>query len=1169
MDSILGDMTSFFDKKAEESGNIVCSTVKVAGITDVDDVPVENSKLTLFYNKLEQLNYNLDELKPILECDDSMLILSGAGSGKTTALILKVIRDLIAGETMKSVQVGDSYYMTPANILICTFLRTGAEELQKSFGDWCAKLGVMGIDKENIKFRTIHSEVLDALKGMGMDVKILEDGSSYMRQVMQSYGIRSVLSTGGSVTADEVSDMMLITNYARNRMDNRKYEHSLMADYGLDTMTLDIVLNTYAQHRKASGKMDFEDMQEILLDGLQKYERVREYIASRYDYIYVDEFQDTSQLQYEILKYYFDSAERVLCIGDDDQCIVKGSKVKTLNGIKNIEDVVVGDKVLAGIGHGKSGYGVVEKVRSREISENVYSVKLKSGKELKATGNHIGFARIDYQNCDKHFVYLMHKRGVGYRIGITSGVLSRKNSKKKENGLQIRLNQEKADESWLLCSCNSVDEARYWESYYSCKYGLPQIVFNVYGHNDYHPNFSNDKIVELHKMLNTEEKGEQLLSDMGMYKQYPFRVISQGLKRNKIELTMFGSSDSNSLSHYSELTTSSSNSEYVDIVSKYLSVYKKRTLSNGVSYYNGRYASPYLDKEFKYLRAIKEDCDFNGIVLDSVIYSKFTDEKYSFIPFSHLLPGMSMPVVLDSGEVIEDEIVDVAVENYSGSVYDIDVAGLRNYAVNDILVKNCIYSWRGSDIDIIGTRFEADYKPVVKNLSVNYRCAAKILAPVIPSIEKNKKRHEKKLRAARSGGTVDIYIDEDVNKLIEEVNKDIDRGYSTAILARTNNDLLVPAILLELNSKHNGGGLFSLSKAISLTSRIPKQVFGVMDLLLKRYNSDFEGYLKLFLPKWAHHEATTVANILAMNKRLDLFTIDKQDLVHSVPTLADFVQKLEVAKSNNLVEGYLFLLKLLVAQVYVSKTVYAQRAKDFVFFIQKIIEEHEEVKDMNLEELHTLFTETLPAKFSKRINSKQKSFIKLTTVHEAKGKEWDSVYIWNDFDGCFPNCVGGRELSEDEFEEERRVHYIAWTRARKKLTVFTLGDRMNGGFLKECMFDDYGFDDIMGPDLKSKTVFRPKSEIKVHKLEGKDLARKLLSDYIIKYSGGSVSGQKEGNCNLVIGEYTTDELWAKIESENAVYAYIEMDDVESYFSDFFERLAGDLIGERLDDISNT
>lgn len=800
MDSILGDMTSFFDKKAEESGNIVCSTVKVAGITDVDDVPVENSKLTLFYNKLEQLNYNLDELKPILECDDSMLILSGAGSGKTTALILKVIRDLIAGETMKSVQVGDSYYMTPANILICTFLRTGAEELQKSFGDWCAKLGVMGIDKDNIKFRTIHSEVLDALKGMGMEVKILEDGSSYMRQVMQSYGIRSVLSTGGSVTADEVSDMMLITNYARNRMDNRKYEHSLMADYGLDTMTLDIVLNTYAQHRKASGKMDFEDMQEILLDGLQKYERVREYIASRYDYIYVDEFQDTSQLQYEILKYYFDSAERVLCIGDDDQCI---------------------------------------------------------------------------------------------------------------------------------------------------------------------------------------------------------------------------------------------------------------------------------------------------------------------------------------------------------------------------------YSWRGSDIDIIGTRFEADYKPVVKNLSVNYRCAAKILAPVIPSIEKNKKRHEKKLRAARSGGTVDIYIDEDVNKLIEEVNKDIDRGYSTAILARTNNDLLVPAILLELNSKHNGGGLFSLSKAISLTSRIPKQVFGVMDLLLKRYNSDFEGYLKLFLPKWAHHEATTVANILAMNKRLDLFTIDKQDLVHSVPTLADFIQKLEVAKSNNLVEGYLFLLKLLVAQVYVSKTVYAQRAKDFVFFIQKIIEEHEEVKDMNLEELHTLFTETLPAKFNKRINSKQKSFIKLTTVHEAKGKEWDSVYIWNDFDGCFPNCVGGRELSEDEFEEERRVHYIAWTRARKKLTVFTLGDRMNGGFLKECMFDDYGFDDIMGPDLKSKTVFRPKSEIKVHKLEGKDLARKLLSDYIIKYSGGSVSGQKEGNCNLVIGEYTTDELWAKIESENAVYAYIEMDDVESYFSDFFERLAGDLIGERLDDISNT
>lgn len=953
MDSILGDMTEFFDKKAEESGNIVCSTVPVTGLND-SDTPVENSKLTLFYKKLEQLNYNLDELKPILECDDSMLILSGAGSGKTTALILKVIRDLIAGDTMKTVQVGDSYFMTPANILICTFLRTGAEELQKSFGDWLGKLGIRGIDKENIKFRTIHSEVLDALKGMGMDVKILEDGSSYMRQVMQSYGIRSVLSTGKTVTADEVSDMMLITNYARNRMDNRKYEHSLMSDYGLDTMTLDVILTTYAQHRKASGKMDFEDMQEILLDGLQKYERVREYIASRYDYIYVDEFQDTSQLQYEILKYYFDSAKRVLCIGDDDQCIVKGSKVKTLNGIKNIEDVVVGDKVLSATGHGTVDYMPVNHVSEKIVNEKVYRVTTASGKTVTATGEHTAFVNL----------------GIG--------------------------------------------------AYYS----------------------------------------------------------------------------------------------------------------------------------------------------ENVELRNLTDSSYMMMPFSNLRKGMYMPVEIN-GTLVDDVIVNIEKIDYNGSVYDLSVPDTVNFIVDDVCVHNCIYSWRGSDIDIIGNRFEDDYKPTVKNLSVNYRCAANILAPVIPSIEKNSKRHDKKLRAARSGGTVTIHIDEDVNKLIEEVNKDIDRGYSTAILARTNNDLLVPAILLELNSKHNGGGLFSLSKAISLTSRIPKQVFGVMDLLLKRYTADFESYFKLFLPKYDQREAETLSGILAINKRLDIFSIDKQDLVHSVPNLANFIEKLAQAKEDSPVTAYIHLLNLMSSQVYNGKSVYAQRAKDFVFFIKKIIMEHDEVKDMNLEELHTLFTETLPAKFNKRINSKQRTFIKLTTVHEAKGKEWDSVYIWNDFDGCFPNCVGGRELSPDEFEEERRVHYIAWTRARKKLTVFTLSERMNGGFLKECVFDDYAFEDVMGDDLQSKVVFRRKDVSQPEKLSGKDLARKLLSDYIVKYSGGSVKGSKEGNCNLVIGEYSTDELWNKIESEGAVYAYIEMDDVESYFSDFFERLAGDIIGNRLDDISDT
>ena len=77
------------------------------------------------------------------------------------------------------------------------------------------------------------------------------------------------------------------------------------------------------------------------------------------------------------------------------------------------------------------------------------------------------------------------------------------------------------------------------------------------------------------------------------------------------------------------------------------------------------------------------------------------------------------------------------------------------------------------------------------------------------------------------------------------------------------------------------------------------------------------------------------------------------------------------------------------------------------------------------------------------------SRVKLTTVHEAKGKEWDSVYIWNDNDGVFPAQVGQRGLTPAEYEEERRIHYIAWTRAKEKLVIFA--DKNNcSPFLNEC-----------------------------------------------------------------------------------------------------------------------
>lgn len=742
--SIMTDMANFFNDKLGEEH------VSVSLTSREEEISVQKN-IDNFYKKLQEMGYNLDELKEILDCRESMLILSGAGSGKTTALILKIIRDLISGDLIKTSVINGVKISTQAEILVSTFLKTGAEELQNSFNDWCRKLNLVGVNTNSIHFKTIHSEVYSALKSMGMKIEIINDTGDIIRHIMKKYGIHSVLSNGRNITIDEVADMNCLISYVRNRLDAQRYNHPLMDEYTIDTLQLEALLTNFRLHKMAKGKYDFEDLQETLLDGLRCNPKVVEVIQKKYDFIYVDEFQDTSQLQYEILKYYFSGAKKVLAIGDDDQCI---------------------------------------------------------------------------------------------------------------------------------------------------------------------------------------------------------------------------------------------------------------------------------------------------------------------------------------------------------------------------------YSWRGSDIEIINKKFEEDFKPETKQLTMNYRCSQNILNAVIPSIEQNKVRHPKKLRASREGGIVDVIIDGSINHLMSGVKSDLSKGETVGVIARTNLDLLIPAILLELDERDIA---FGLSKSVSLDNRLPKTIFGMMDLVTKRYTPEFESMLKTFLPKFKHYEVEKLCDVLNINKEKSLFTIPLEDIRHSAPTLFNMIYTMRLNYEVSPKKAYMGILKLLPQEVYGGNSIYAQRARDFVYYIQKIIEEHELVKDMTLEQIDELFNLILPQKLNRRkMTENARLFIKVTTVHEAKGKEWDNVYIWNDIDGCFPSSVGKRELTESEFEEERRVHYIAWTRPKKKLTVYTRSDR-EGGFLQECDLSMSNIVEIHGINSKTKgvsdnqeTQVFQKKEVIEHKT-----FEEVVDDYYKKYMHFTWLAKSEGinldNCDSKLG----------------------------------------------------
>lgn len=1153
---IFDEMSEFFDSKIEEDGGFIAhaeqTNTEVVGAKSLNEVNPLREK---FFSRLEELGYNLDELKDFLDCNDNMLVLSCAGAGKTTGLIFKIIYDLLSGNTMKVIDVPNGYggtnqVVVPCNVLVSTFLKTGAEELESEFKEWCQKLNIVGLNFDCIKFRTLHAEVYDAIRSMGYPLKISTDTNTLLKASMMALNIRSVMSHSNNVTVDEINDIAGICTYARNRLDDKRYEHSLMSDYNLTRFELDLLLNDYKIRRQSAGVVDFEDLQEILYDGLLTNENVRQFIANRYDCIYIDEFQDTSQLQYEIIKYYSAGCRKVVAIGDDDQCLAEGTLVETQLGIKKIEDVVIGDVVKTGIGNSKSDYHIVDMVSRKKVTQKLKQITTASGKVIKGTKDHIGFARLEPES-DVHFVYLMYREDVGFRIGTTRGVRVGARGALR-NGISQRLNQEKASKAWLLKKVDSENDAKYFESLYSYQYGIPQYIFKDNSRADFNMSLDFEKIQQLHRELDSKSRGMKLLQDWGYNYNYPHATAQAKEDRCTLNYTMFTSNqvDKDGI-HKTELSASTKNMEYVEVLKDTIpTTLRKNGLD--VPYYNARSQTSYTDNQVKAIKEIEKGCKDKGINLEVIKTAKLTEEKYSFMPLGNFIVGMKVPICLEDGTVVEDTVVGVEDIDYDGYVYDISVPATRNFVANGIIVHNCIYSWRGSDIDIISHIFERDFKPAIRKLTVNYRCSSNILNAVVPSIVKNTKRHEKGIKAYNQGGELKIIKDSNVNYLLESIKEDLTRFTTLSVIARTNADLLIPAILLELD----GNVQFSVSKSVNIDGRLPRQVLDLMDLILKRHTEKFESMFKMFLGKYDQYQASKLDNILRINKQYNLFNIPIKDIEYSVPKLAPIVIGLRRAVEKDQVFGYIYLLELLKNQVYTGQSVYAQKARLFTDFIKKLIVEHKDLKNLSLYELDMLFNDVLKEKLNKRVRLGRNAKIKLTTVHEAKGKEWDSVYIWNDIDGCFPNSVGNRDLTPDEFEEERRVHYIAWTRARKKLTVFTTSDRM-GKFLKECDLTNEGVIEERKSDIELQTKIVHKKPVELpkdlqeQKVDALD-TEKIVRNYINKPKNDI---QELSNMEIVLTQYSVDDL-------------VELLDKDVKLSEYQSEFWDEKIVELLDELSD-
>lgn len=654
-----------------------------------------------------------------IDAEDHLYLTRGMiPTHNTTALTFKIMYDIVTGEAMTIKQIESGLPVRVVNKMwVCTFLRSGAEELQSSLTEWQRKLGYSQT-ADQINFSTMDAEFKRCINAMGVATNIGDAGKLHNLFCKAVDSCNISRSGGYPLTKEDYQILSGILVYYRGRLDSQRYNHPSMKDYDLTPTVLDLIAKQFANLRATNGIMDFEEIMELLYKYLyiEPNPAVQDFVANRYNYIYIDEFQDTSQMAYAILKFY---------------------------------------------------------------------------------------------------------------------------------------------------------------------------------------------------------------------------------ARGKLWLNRFGGD--------------------VKVVSE------------------------------------------GGTVPDGLYTNQETLGK--------------IVVVGDPSQ--------------------------------------CIYSFRGSDSKILVNDFDEDFKPCLSRLSVNWRCPANILNPVVSSIHCNPDSAVQDIKAAREGGEFFAYAFPSYKSMITQLKvdmtKDMEDDMRVAVLCRTNFDGLIPAFVLAEDGRFD----FSISgENMTLSSPLPRKIIGVTSLFTERSTPAVKTTLEFFASRQDKWGVKQLIDTLKMNN-MSIWQIPIEDIRYSCPSLEKFVTSVKKVfyvngsrdKSKEL-EALRTVYYMMIVDVFAGDSAYCESARAYIETMLYVIENHDfqSVYEF-LEEI-----ELLNDKLAGRIKKKS-AHIQIATVHEYKGKECDSVYVWNDSDGTFPSSKCDVN-NEDQLNEERRVHYIACTRAKKREHIYCIQIK-KGRFAREMTCDWY------------------------------------------------------------------------------------------------------------------
>ncbi len=254
---------------------------------------------------------NEEQLKPVKQTEGAVLVLAGAGSGKTrvlTSRIAYIIREGLA---------------PLSQILAITFTNKAAGEIKERL------LNMLG-EGESKWVCTIHS----------MCVKILRQFAEHA-DIKPNFSIYSETERANVIKKSfqelDYDDEKLLKEAKRHiskakmlGLDPDQYGRKFRYEHGMEDIV--VIYDRYNKHLKSNNALDFDDLLLETRRLLRRDEEVKNYLADKFKYVLVDEFQDTNSVQYEIIKLLSSVHGNLFVVGDDDQSIYgwRGAEIENI-----------------------------------------------------------------------------------------------------------------------------------------------------------------------------------------------------------------------------------------------------------------------------------------------------------------------------------------------------------------------------------------------------------------------------------------------------------------------------------------------------------------------------------------------------------------------------------------------------------------------------------------------------------------------------------------------------------------------------------------------------------------------------------------------------------------------------------------------------------------------